>query len=165
MAQLLCNRLSFMYGMPYQHDNLVPEIHGAVGVNPVLQEQFGAIPLDMFMHAAQNVRQGQATVYRQPDKSLVSDEALRNFRALGKITLITGALNRLWHRNSIDLMYEWLIRGDSGGRERVEKHVFPTYGHQDLLWGKDAADDVFATIEAGLREQPSTAAEAIRDSA
>jgi pimeloyl-ACP methyl ester carboxylesterase len=165
-AGQMCNRLSFMYGMPYYHGNLVDEIHGTAEVNPVLPEQFGSIPLHMYLHAARNIRQRHATLYRPPEsangsstanpkdsgesETFVSDAARDNFRKLKKITLITGDRNRLWHRNSIDLMYEWLTQGRPAGRQ-VEKHILPKYGHQDLLWGKDAPEEVYKKIEEGLR--------------
>ena len=155
-VQHLCNRLSFMYGMPYDHDNLVDQIHGTESIHPVLQRQFGAIPVDMFIHAARNLRQGHSTQYElgkwsKPDENFLSDEAFRRFRSLKHITLITGALNRLWHRNSVDLMYEWLTRGTSEASCRIKKRILPTYAHQDLLWGKRAAQDVFPKIVEGLR--------------
>ncbi len=64
----LCNRVSFMYGIPYHHRKLVEVIHGTDKVGPQLQEQFGAIPLAMYLNAARNLRAGQA---------LIVDEDLR----------------------------------------------------------------------------------------
>ena len=149
----MCNRLGFLYGTPYYHRNLVDQIHGLNGSSALLPTRFGAIPVDMFIHAARNVRRGRATVYDPTrslltDKQLVSEDARRRFDDLEKVTLITGDLNQLWHRNSIDYMYEWLRRGSSG--ERFQKHVIPGYGHQDLLWGKNAVKDVYETIGRGL---------------
>ena len=80
----------------------------------------------------------------------LDEDARDAFRSLRKVTLITGALNRLWHRDSIDLMYEWLVRGSAAYRGRVHKHVLPGYGHQDLLWGRDASRDVWLRIREGL---------------
>ena len=148
----MCNRLSFMYGMPYHHHNLVSGIHGSEGKEGLLPDLFGAIPLDMFIHGAQNIRKGHATFYDrsgQEDRFL-SREAHDNFRSLTSVTLITGALNRLWHRNSIDLMHEWLCRGTADHLRKFKKHVIPGYAHQDLLWGQDSGDAVFPKIKAAL---------------
>jgi hypothetical protein len=98
--------------MPYQHGNLVDEIHETSP--PCLPELFGAIPLHMYIHGAKNIRAGRATFYKagtRSDDLFVSDAARERFKRLTKVTLITGALNRLWHRDSIDRMYEWLRRG------------------------------------------------------
>jgi cholesterol oxidase len=151
----MCNRVSFMYGMPYHHGNLVNEIHGTASVKSCLPELFGAIPLHMYIHGARNIRQGHATSYQKvpaarPDADYVSDVARDRFRALDRVTLITGALNRLWHRDSIDRMYEWLRRGTSEQSDKFRKRVVQGYGHQDLLWGRNAPRDVFPKIREGL---------------
>jgi cholesterol oxidase len=152
----MCNRLSFMYGMPYHHGNLSDEVHGVLSVPlvpPELPQMFGGIPLHMYIHGARNIRQGQATHYRQPSRlcrEFVSDEARERFRRLSKVTLITGALNRLWHRDSIDLMHEWLTRGNPQYLQKFTKNIFPTYGHQDLLWGKNSATEVYPIVCSGL---------------
>jgi Alpha/beta hydrolase family len=148
----MCNRLSFMYGMPYHHHNLVDAIHGPGSSDGLLPDLFGAIPLHMFIHGAQNIRKGHATFYNTNADSdrIVADDARERFRCLSKVTLITGALDRLWHRNSIDLMHEWLCRGTPDHLRKFKKHVFPDYAHQDLLWGKESKECIFPTIKEGL---------------
>lgn len=145
----MCNRLSFMYGMPYHHQNLFSGFHGEDGLLPTL---FGGIPLHMFIHGARNIRKGHATFYDPAagKEPIVSPKAHQNFRQLSKVTLITGALNRLWHRNSIDLMHEWLCRGTPEHLQKFKKHVIPGYGHQDLLWGEQSEISIFPKIKAGL---------------
>ena len=81
----------------------------------------------------------------------MSDEAQAQFRKLEKVTLITGALNRLWHRDSVDRMHEWLCRGSSKSLRKFHKQIFPDYAHQDLLWGEHASSKVYPAIAAGLR--------------
>lgn len=148
----MCNRLSFMYGMPYHHDNLVDAIHGTDSIGAELPKLFGAIPIDMYIHAARNIRQGHATFYdgKGNNEEFLSDAAREKFRRLRKVTLVTGALNRLWHRDSIDHMHEWLCRGFSNHLHKFRKHILPDYGHQDLLWGDTSTTEVFPTIEQGL---------------
>ena len=165
----LCNRLTFMYGMPYRHENLAPGIHtnpSGVGrdENGGLADQFGGFPLKMYLHAARNLRHGQAISFEAsrpltyqavgtPD--IVSDEARERFRVLTKVTLITGALNRLWHRDSIDRMHEWLCRGSSRSLSKMRKHVLPGFAHQDLLWSPKSPTTVYPLIATGLSpDQP-----------
>lgn len=260
-SHALCNRVSFMYGAPYRHANLVQEIHGAAHVRFVkgkaqpergervravvrpekgaddtadkrakplsarlanhhglgfvsevnltrgswqrgdaegtlelsgsvgkypsgfvlraddreigecdhqvghdlpaqLKEQFGGIPLRMYLQGAQNLRRrwagpfvdttpGSANI--QHDAEWIGPAALERFLSLPAVTLITGARNQLWHRDSIDRMYEWLTSGSRTATRKVRKHVVPGYAHQDLLWGVDAEEDVFPLIvEGGL---------------
>jgi hypothetical protein len=155
IAHHTCNRLSFMYGVVFRHDNLADDFHEAGTHANALNSQFGGIPLHMYIHAARNIRHGRATFYRprpgQHNDEFVSPQARAEFMRLKKVTLITGALNRLWHRDSVDLMFEWLKRRPDGDHTAIEKVVFPTYGHQDLLWGRTAAADVYPTILQGLR--------------
>lgn len=260
-SHALCNRISFMYGVPYRHGNLVEDIHGltsvdffggcieprngerlcavlpaksqedekplevrlversgfgfvselsvdsgswhaenaegtlylsgSVGwgseeelelwaddqklaeclgthshqVDDELSEQFGGIPLRMYLHGAQNVRRGWAGQFvdsnqsaaSRPmlDRSYVDEKALGNFREVLSVALITGAENQLWHRDSVDRMYQWLMNDLEGAPRRnlkhqVKRHVLSGYAHQDLLWGKNAWADVFPYILDGL---------------
>lgn len=149
----MCNRLSFMYGMPYHHHNLADEIHGALHGKPLLPDLFGPIPLHMFIHGARNLRRGRATFYENDDRrdeEFVSAKARKRFCDLEKVTLITGGLNRLWHRDSIDRMHEWLSRGHPNDRKKFVTRIFQGYGHQDLLWGRSSVDVVFPAIKTGL---------------
>jgi hypothetical protein len=152
----LCNRLSFMYGTPYHHRKLVEVIHGTDSIEPQLQEQFGAIPLAMYLNAARNLRAGRAQIVdeeirkdRGGNPEIVSEEARANFRKL-KVTLVTGALNRLWHRDSVDRMHEWLCRGSSRELGRIRKHVFADYAHQDLWWANDSPAEVYPDVIRAL---------------
>jgi hypothetical protein len=146
----MCNRLSFMYGEPYYEPALRPEIHA----DPTeLAFQFGAIPLRMYVHAARCVRRRWAVPFNLDDdadqRKLIGSDARKHFDSID-VTLITGAMNRLWHRDSVDRMYEWLKRGTGQSSGRYEKIVFMNNGHQDLLWGKNCWDEVFPRIAQSL---------------
>jgi hypothetical protein len=237
----MCNRLSFLYGLPYREEKLVPEIHhdthtvvfhggrcrprsgwviegattGARGTLRDLEEegswrdskasgvmwlteaigrfqqgeklmgsapgseakrfvayskkaifaeaelprQFGPIPLSMYVQAARNVLRGQGGVPKglagQFSDSLnglglVDENSLASFRGL-TTTLITGKKNQLWHRKSVYNMCEWLSRDPQIPERARRRWVLPDYGHQDLLWGKSAREEVFPKIREGLR--------------
>ncbi|MGE5130736.1 MAG: esterase/lipase family protein [Sphingomonadaceae bacterium] len=139
-----CHRLSYLYGMPYLPDK-IPTIHP-----DHLESQFGYIPVQFYLHCSQNLRRGYAAPFgstKRPAPAYLNRAAFRDL----KVTLITGDLNSLWHRDSIDTMYEWLRRGRASEQpRRLDKHVLRDYGHQDLLWGTDAPEDVFPRILAGL---------------
>jgi len=153
----MCNRVSFMYGMPFRHDNLDTSIHenasvqqdGVIG-EPELAKYFGGFPLQMYLHAARNLRAGQATSFDSNGPEIVTELARQRFHNLERLTLITGQLNRLWHRDSIDRMHEWLCRGSSQTSLVARKHVLKNYAHQDLLWSKRSPLDVYPLIAEGL---------------
>jgi hypothetical protein len=145
-----CHRVSYMFGMPYLPNN-IPSIH-----KDHLPEQFGYIPLQFLLHCAQNLRRGHCGRFVQnsgggalpPDYDYLNHAAFQG-RAL---TLITGNLNSLWHRDSIDTMYEWLRRGRKADQpQKLRKHVLDGFGHQDLYWGSDAPEQVFPLIREGLQ--------------
>jgi pimeloyl-ACP methyl ester carboxylesterase len=143
------HRLAFMYGQPFLVSNLHPRMTQAV-----IRTQFGAIPFKLYQHATQNALRGLAAPFGAEGKidPKTTNEAipdvlaskylrLEAFRGL-KITLITGADNPLWHRDSIDRMAEWVARRG----EPPTKHVLDGYGHQDLWWGKRSWEEVFPLI-------------------
>jgi hypothetical protein len=149
----MCRRTSFEFGEPYYEKQLVPEIHESE-----LPNQFGEIPLIAFLHSARNVRRRWAANYyaRNDDVSYLADCCRERFRALDKVTYMTGEYNRLWHRDSIDRMYEWLQRGTGRRHPGFRKYVLKGwgdaegFGHQDLYWGKDSPEKVMPKILAGL---------------
>jgi cholesterol oxidase len=145
-----CHRLSYMFGMPYLPDR-IPGIHDGRH----LPSQFGYIALQFLLHCCQNLRRGHAGRFMPSrsgatlprDTDYLKPEAFRD----RKLTLITGDLNSLWHRDSIDLMHEWLSRGRQSDRPKgLRKHVLTGYGHQDLYWAAEAPVDVFPLIAEGL---------------
>jgi pimeloyl-ACP methyl ester carboxylesterase len=120
---------------------------------PLLPDLFGAMALQFLIHGAENLRAGEATEFNTiPPVPHINGTAgqYAGFDGLKGITLIGGGLNRLWHRDSIDRMAAWLERNPGGSRSFV-RHMLPNYGHQDLLWGRKSAEEVFPLIEAALR--------------
>ena len=151
-----CRRLAFMYGLPFLHSNLAAAVD-----HDEIRRQFGGIPLRLYMHAAQNAYRGFAAVFDAEAElpTSVPDDEVRAelakdyivgepFQALEKVTILGGAQNPLWHRDSADRMYDWLRRVLPA--DRCVKHVLPGYGHQDLWWGRCSWEDVFPLVNEGL---------------
>ncbi len=119
-----------------------------------LPSQFGAIPLQMYSHGAQNVRRRWAAPYGsgKNDTSLVARERARAFvDQLDAITLVTGRENRLWQPKGLHDMHEWLTSGSPDARKKCTRHVESGFAHQDLLWGAEAPRRIFRKIHDGLR--------------
>jgi cholesterol oxidase len=137
-----CQRVAFLYGPPYDENTLASDIHDG------LHRRFGSIHRTLFTHCSQNVRRGFAAPFGEPVGTRARESALETEHWSGlEVTLVTGDRNRLWDRESIDRMHEYLTRSRTGARSR--KLVLPRYGHSDLLWGPHAAVDVFPTILGG----------------
>lgn len=144
-----CDRLWFLYGGDYRADDMMTlhDDRGRAG----LTGHFGAMPIGLYRHIVDNCRRGWAA--RWDPASPADDHALlaaERFR--GKhLTLITGAENQVWHRDSIDRMYEWLRRELGLGAEAtVRKRVFERYGHVDLWWSSEAPREVFPYLTSVL---------------
>ncbi len=170
LEQML-SAMTFMFGQPFFVDHLDPTLRDGAEVLSV----FGAMHLGLYWHLGQMVRRGyagpfsSADVVHAPevvDRSRLKRSKPRHGREPGPaggylasgprfkdkvVTLVGAAENRLWHRDSIDLMYEWLLANAGGGDGGVFKQVYPGYGLQELVWGENANRDIFPNIEKGLR--------------
>jgi hypothetical protein len=153
------SRLTFMFGRPFL-EGIVNEGDRS---RPALLDRFGAMPVAAYIHCCQNVRRGFAAPYNDTSWSAAKGEPGGATGALDedgagrylhverfggmRVTLITGELNPLWHPDSIRRMYEWLRRNP---KVEVSKAVLAGYGHQDLYWARNAAQDVYPRILAGI---------------
>lgn len=148
-------RLTFMYGEPYARQRMSRAVD-----DRSLLSLFGPLHLGLYLHAGQLVRRGYAARFDRPDivprytQATPSpfDDDLRPEHFAGKrATLITGAENRLWHRDSMDRMHDWLLSHASFRRDPLHrKHVLRDYAHLDLFLGEGAETDVYPLIAAGL---------------
>jgi pimeloyl-ACP methyl ester carboxylesterase len=122
-----CQRISCLLGSPYRPDD-IGYLHDEDGEG--LFAQFGAMPFSLLRHCAENIRRGWIAPQGSPGPDTRDLAQRENFRGLC-MRLITGSENQLWHRDSIDRMYEWLRRDR---QVLTTKRVFDRYGHQDLWW-------------------------------
>jgi len=145
-------RLAFMFGEPYLAANVPAELHS----DAALARQFGPMHLRLFQHGVQNVRRGFAVPFDQTNGGHAVHRYLdtTHWRSLARIQLITGERNGLWHRTAIDSMHEFLLRDIDPAI--CTKRIVRGYAHQDLLWGRESARDVFPSILDGLRDNPTT---------
>lgn len=148
-------RLTFMYGEPYARERMARSLD-----EQTLLALFGPLHLGLYLHAGQLVRRGYAARFDRPDivqryaaragERYETDLLPEHFRDK-RTTLITGAENRLWHRDSMDHMHDWLLSHASFRCEPARrKHVLRDYAHLDLFLGDGAETDVYPLIEAGL---------------
>jgi hypothetical protein len=163
-------RLSFMVGTPYARDKLAPRI------STLVDGVFGSLHVGLYIHLAQIVRRGfsgqydlqdhidRVRLYRgeQSRPAPRGDLILDPFVGYNKITLVGAGDNGVWHRDSIDLMYEWLRRDP---RIHCEKRVFAGYNIQELYWGSDAREKVYPYFAAGIMAGPRPAGQARRPAA
>jgi hypothetical protein len=172
----LFKRLTFMYGEPYARARLDPGFE-----RKLVEGHFGSLHMGLYLHASQMVRRGFAARYNEldvidrsrldqrkthgrrrrgtqkivtaPSDELKGDLIPDHFRDK-RVTVFAGSDDRLWHRDSMDLMYEWLRNEATPARERERhrKHVLPFFGHLDLFWSPDAPAQVFPLMEAAIKQ-------------
>jgi cholesterol oxidase len=133
----VCQRITFMYGPQFRHEQLnqathdaLTELYGVAGVK--LLDQLGAI-----------AKAGHLVDRRGQEKYLA------NLKALSiPLCFIHGAANECYLPESTHLTYE-LLR-ETNGDNLYSRHVIPGYGHSDCIFGKNAAVDVYPYILAHL---------------
>ena len=132
----VCHRITFLYGTLYEHDQLNSATHEN------LHEMFGVAAIEALSHLALMVRKGHLVDARGNDVYLPHLQRL----AL-PISFIHGAENGCYHPESTRLTYEKL-RAANG--DLYSRHVIPSYGHIDCIYGKNAVQDVYPLMLAHL---------------
>ncbi len=148
-------RLTFMIGQPFAMERLHPDFRH-IAVEPF----FGLLHMGLYMHAAQIVRRGYTAPFNEADvidRSRISQRVGANATALSdldhrhfknkRMALFAAASNEVWHRDSMDSMYEWLRNNGCGD---CTKRVFSGYNLQELLWADTAPDEVYPEVAACL---------------
>lgn len=129
----VCHRITFMYGLLYEHDQLNGATHDA------LAEMFGVANIKAFEHLALMTRQGHLV------KADGADLYLPQVKRLAiPITFIHGAENQVFLPVSTEMTYNWLR--EQNGTNLYSRYVIPHYGHIDCIFGKNAVADVYPLI-------------------
>lgn len=141
--------LSFLIGKPWDWDKLHPTLQAN------LNRFFGPLHLGIYQHLGQMVRRGFAAPQDEnelPDRH--RGEAAPNDLDLipfsnKKITMICAGRNQVWHRESLDMMYDWMRRSRST-RDRCKKIPVPGYNLQEILWHRNAERFIYPRIQEAL---------------
>jgi cholesterol oxidase len=129
----VCHRITFLYSLLYQHEQLNEATHAA------LHEMFGVANIEAFKHLTRMVRAGHVVTADGAEDYVPHLE-----RMALPITFIHGAENQCFLPESTEITYD-LLR-EKNGRGLYQRHVIPGYGHIDCIFGKDAARDVYPRI-------------------
>lgn len=129
----VCHRITFMYSLLYQHDQLGQRIHDN------LHELFGVGNISTFEHLALMVRDKQVVAFDGQDTYMPHLDRLAM-----PIRFIHGAENRCYVPDSTKLTYDLLCA--ENGSALYDRHVIPGYGHIDCIFGQNAARDVYPLI-------------------
>lgn len=129
----VCHRISFMYSLLYEHEQLGERIHDNV------HELFGVGNITTFEHLALMVRDKQVMSHDGQDIYMPHLDRLAK-----PIRFIHGAENRCYVPDSTKVTYDLLCA--KNGPELYDRHVIPGYGHIDCIFGENAARDIYPLI-------------------
>lgn len=133
----VCRRITFMYSLLYEHDQLNDETHGALG------DMFGEATMTAFDGLTKMVRAGHVVDANGFDVYLSHLDRLAI-----PIRFIHGAENQCYlPESTARTMAALQSRNDPALYSRV---VVPNYGHIDCIFGKNAARDVYPHITEHL---------------
>lgn len=135
----VCHRISFMYSLLYEHDQLNRLTHDN------LHELFGICHTDIFKHLALCAREKQIVNAEGKDVYLPHWDRLNL-----PITFIHGAENASYLPESTERSFNKLIEANGAGQ--YARHVIPDYGHIDCIFGKNAVQDVYPHILKALNQ-------------
>lgn len=134
-----CHRISFMYALLYEHDQLNTATHNA------LHEMFGTANMESFEHLASIVRHGHLVDGKGEDVYLPHIDRFNI-----PVTFIHGDENVCFLPESTELTYNLLK--ETHPDIDYKRHIIKDYGHIDCIFGKNASKDVFPFILAHLEK-------------
>jgi len=136
---VVCDRISCLYGLLYEHPQLATSTHLA------LEELFGVVVPEMFVHVAACMRAEHLVDYAE--KNLVTHESMQNLDV--PITWISGEKNGCFLPESTQTTCNLLQQNNPNQKYKVV--VIPGYGHIDGILGQNAHNDVFPHIAKHLK--------------
>ncbi|MGH9278381.1 MAG: GMC family oxidoreductase N-terminal domain-containing protein [Acidimicrobiales bacterium] len=125
-----CHRITFMYSLLYEHDQLNELTHNA------LHEMFGVTPISALEHLALMVRKGGLRDAQGRDVYLPHLDRLAI-----PITFVHGAENACFLPKSTAKTLQVLRQAN--GPDLYQRYVVSNYGHIDCIFGKNAARDIY----------------------
>jgi cholesterol oxidase len=146
-----CHMLSFMwgYGFPvlYMHENLHDVTHQRVG------DLFGGVSVNYYRHVLKMVNADNTAVKynaNDPQYRSLPDNYFEHAASIKTpVLFVAGQENKLFLDSNI-VCYERLQKMVP---DRHQLHVFPNYGHADVIIGKNADKDVFPRFVEFLEQQ------------
>jgi hypothetical protein len=142
----ICHRITFMFGLLWQHANLSAAMH-----DTEIGELFGRCNLTTYRHLAQLTRAGSGQAYdfdesenqrRYGQSTPPSDLRPESFRR--PIAFVHGEHNRTFLPESTELTYDWLRA--QNGPELYQRRMTAGYGHIDNYLGARSDIEVYPII-------------------
>eukprot|EP00794_Sanderia_malayensis_P000205 gene205-819_t len=144
----VCHRITFMYGLLYEHKNL------NVATHEILHEVFGPASMEILLHTSLVTRKRRLVSSKGKDiylpgftkKNRMKDEAFRKKMDLLNVPIMFfyGEENQCWEPDGLLQMYN-IVKEANPNQDYVLYGV-EDYGHLDGFMGKQAHIDVFPNL-------------------
>jgi hypothetical protein len=145
----VCHFANYMYGVGpdllWRHANIDSETHEWIS------REFGFCPLTLLSQLGRSERAGHL-VPVSGLKELPEDLLAEEPRTEARITFLAGSRNRLFLPASQRRSFEYFDERQPG---RHSFYELPGYTHLDVMFGRNAAGDVFPLILRALDQEPS----------
>lgn len=148
----VCHRISFIYGLLWEHENLTPLTHDT------LHEFFGYVTAEVSKQLALTMRENKLVSASGEDiylpdvdkKDRLKSSAYREHinRLNMPISFIVGEKNSCYLPNSTYTTYN-LVK-EAHPSQQYSWIQIPNYGHLDCMYGRDAVHDVYPHILKAL---------------
>jgi len=129
----VCHRLTFLYGLIFEHDQLNTLTHDR------LHELFGVAAITMFEQLGMMVRAGRLVNFTGEDVYLPHIDRMKI-----PIAFIHGEDNETWLPESTRRTYDALCAAN--GKDLYSRYLIPHHGHGDCIFGQNAHRDVYPLI-------------------
>jgi len=130
-SSTVCHRITFMYGLLWQHEQLNTATHN------IMNEHFGPGSVEVFDQLSKFVRHGH--VVDNHDEDVYMPSMAANLQL--PIFVVSGEKNACWIPENTEKSYQYLA--EKNGPELYSRYVAPGYGHLDVIYGKNANKDTF----------------------
>jgi hypothetical protein len=143
----VCAVANYTYGagpdVLWRHENLTDATHQWIS------REFGWVPTSFFRQMARCADAGHLVAVDERVTGLPDDFTAAPPRSDARFTLLAGAENRCFLPRGQERTYRWLEARRPGTHAL---HLIPGYTHMDMLFGRDAARDVFPHIVRALAD-------------
>jgi hypothetical protein len=143
----VCAVANFTYGagpdVLWRHANLTDATHHWIS------REFGWVPTSFFRQMARCADAGHLVAVDERVTGLPDNLAAAPPRTDARFTLLAGAENRCFLPSGQERTYRWLEARRPGTHAL---HLIPGYTHMDMLFGREAARDVFPRIVRALAD-------------
>lgn len=152
LPQAICDRMTFLYGRMWRHENLDPRLHDG------FVDMLGPAPGSVYRHLYYFSRLGRVTDRDGQNIFLTESNITANWTF--DTMFFHGESSEVFNPQSATrsaVRLRQILDGAGRDDQRVWLRRVPGYGHMDVVFAKDAHERVFPLLEAFFRGETDAA--------